>query len=453
MHVASALPPFDPAAFRDRRDQLIDHMNAAGGGVALIPGSREIARNRDTHFPFRQDSYFHYLSGFGEPDAVIALVAGDTPRHILFCREKDEEREIWDGFRYGPSAAVDAFAFDEATTIGNLPVRMLELLHGQGQLWVSLGHDAQWDQQVLAALEACRAQARAGILTPGRLFDVRQPLDAMRVIKDADEIRIMREAARISASAHRRAMRATRPGLHEYAIEAELLHSFRRAGAEAPAYPSIVAGGANACVLHYVDNNRPLNDGELLLIDAGCELHGYAADITRTFPVSGRFSPAQRDIYEIVLAAQQAAREEIAPGARFNAPHDAAVYVLADGLRELGLLEGSLDAILESGSYRRFYMHRTSHWLGRDVHDAGDYKLDGDWRPLEAGMVLTVEPGCYIRPADDLPEEYWNIGIRIEDDALVTAAGCEFITEFADDDAPKSVAAIEELMREVHDDD
>lgn len=446
--MSNATEPISPpiAACAQRRAQLIARMNAAGGGVALIPTAPEVARNRDSHYPYRFDSYFHYLSGFGEPEAAMVLVAGAQPRSILFCREKNEEREIWDGYRYGPEAAAQAFGFDEAWTIGELERRLPELLADQPVFWYSLGNDDAWDERALNALNNVRNRARAGVVPPHSIRDVRAELDEMRLLKDETELTLMRRAAAISARAHVRAMQLTRPGRHEYEIEAELLHTFRKAGSQAPAYTSIVASGPNACVLHYVDNNRRMCDGDLLLIDAGCELDGYASDITRTFPVNGRFSAAQRDIYELVLSAQQAARESIRPGASWNDAHEAAVHTLAAGLIELGLLKGSLEAVLEQESYKRFYMHRTGHWLGRDVHDAGEYKLDGAWRTLAPGMVLTVEPGCYIRPADDVPEAFWNIGVRIEDDAVVTETGCEFIT----DGVPRTVAAIEELMRGEH---
>jgi Xaa-Pro aminopeptidase len=317
------------------------------------------------------------------------------------------------------------------------------LLANQPELYFSLGADAVWDQRVTGWINQLRSQGRAGVSAPAAMRDVRALLDEMRLIKSPQEIATMRRAADISAEAHARAMQITKPGKHEYEIEAELLHTFYRHGSQYPAYTSIVAGGANACVLHYIANNAPLNDGDLLLIDAGCELDGYASDITRTFPVNGRFSGVQKDVYELVLAAQYAAIAQVNPQSHWNAPHEAALKVLAQGFIDLGLCRGTVDAVLESGDYRQFYMHRTGHWLGLDVHDAGEYKLDGEWRTLQPGMVLTVEPGCYIRPAEGVPEAFWNIGIRIEDDALVTAEGCDIITEAA----PKTVAAIEELMR------
>jgi Xaa-Pro aminopeptidase len=425
---------------QSRRTALAKRM---GQGIAIIPTAAEALRNRDTHYPYRYDSYFYYLTGFIEPEAVIVVIAGDTPKSILFCRDKDMEREIWDGFRHGPAGALAEFGVDEAYSISELDSRMVSLLANQPELYFSLGADAAWDQRVTGWLNDVRSQARSGVSAPAAIRDVRVLLDEMRLIKSPQEIATMRRAATISAEAHARAMQATRPGKHEYEIEAELLHTFYRHGSQYPAYTSIVAGGANACVLHYIANNAPLNDGDLLLIDAGCELDGYASDITRTFPVNGRFSAAQKDVYELVLAAQEAAIARVNPQSHWNAPHEAALKVLTQGFIDLGLCRGSVDAVLESGDYRQFYMHRTGHWLGLDVHDAGEYKQDGEWRTLQPGMMLTVEPGCYIRPAEGVPEAFWNIGIRIEDDALVTADGCDIITHAA----PKTVADIEALMR------
>ena len=430
----------NPGIQRARRERVIESL---GEGVMVIATASEAVRNRDAHYPYRYDSYFYYLAGFPEPEAVVVLVAGPEPRQILFCREKHEEREIWDGFRYGPEAARETFAFDEARPIGELDEAMAQLLENQPQLAYVIGADPVWDARVVGWLNAVRAKGRSGINAPERLMDARLVLVEIRLIKDAHELSLMRRAAEISATAHVRAMRATRPGRHEYEIEAELLYEFHRHGAPAPAYSSIVAGGVNACVLHYVTNSQPLNAGDLLLIDAGAEYGGYAADITRTFPVSGQFSPAQRDAYEVVLAAQAAAIGRVAPGESWHAPHEAALRVLTQGMVDLGLLQGEVDGLIEQETYKRFYMHRTGHWLGLDVHDAGEYKVGGEWRPLQPGMTLTVEPGLYIRPAQDVPEAFWNIGIRIEDDALVTVAGCEILTG----GVPKGVAEIEELMR------
>ncbi len=430
----------DIGVYRERRARLAAQMKR---GVAVLSTSPERIRNRDAHYPFRFDSYFHYLCGFPEPEAVLVIVAGDEVRSILFCRDKDIEREIWDGFRYGPQAAQDAFGVDEARSIETLDKAMPELLADQPAIFCDVGENSEWDGRLIQWLNAVRAQVRTGIAAPGEIRDVRKLLDEMRLIKDASELDIMRRAAAISARAHRRAMRATRPGRFEYEIEAELLHEFRAGGAQAPAYSPIVAGGANACVLHYVSNDARLGADELLLIDAGCELDGYASDITRTFPVGGRFVGAKREIYELVLAAQAAAIASTRAGNSWQDPHDAAVRVLVQGFVDLGLCSGSVDGVIESGDYRRFYMHRTGHWLGMDVHDCGDYKREGQWRTLEPGMVLTVEPGCYVRPDDRVPERFWNIGVRIEDDAVVTTQECEIITS----DAPKSIAEIEALMR------
>ncbi len=430
----------DVAPYPQRRQRLLDKMQR---GIAVIPTAPEVARNADTHYDYRHDSHFYYLSGFSEPEAVLVLIAGETQRCLLFCREKDAEREIWDGFRHGPDAAAMTFGFDAAFPIAQLDERLAELMGNQPVLYTPLGHDPLWDARMLKVREAVKAKARSGIKAPAELRDIRDLVDEMRLFKDAHEIAIMRSAADISAAAHRRAMRHTRPGIYEYEIEAELLHEFCRQGARQPAYTSIVAGGANACTLHYVGNRAPLRDGDLLLIDAGCELDSYAADITRTFPVNGKFSTAQRDVYQIVLAAQHAAIAAAQPGNLWDAPHEAALRVLAQGFIDLKLCTGSLESVLESGSYKQFYMHRTGHWLGMDVHDVGDYKPDGHWRPLQPGMTFTVEPGCYIRPADNVPEALWNIGIRIEDDVLITAQGNEVLTQAA----PKTVAEIEEVMR------
>jgi len=435
-------PPTDfRAVFAPRRARLAASMTS---GAAIVPTSPERLRNRDAHYPYRYDSYFYYLSGFPEPEAVLVLLAGATPRSILFCRDKDLEREIWDGFRFGPDAARELFGFDECYSISELDTRMPQLLADQPALYCHLGADTVWDARVLGWINAVRAQVRSGVAAPSAIHDLHRWLDDMRVVKDVHELAAMRRAADISTVAHARAMRAAKSAHNEYEIEAELLHEFRHSGAQAPAYTPIVASGANACVLHYVSNDAPLKQGDLLLIDAGCECDGYAADITRTFPVSGRYSPAQRDVYEVVLAAQAAAIAATKPGVRWNEPHDAAVRVLAQGMIDFGLCQGSLDKVLENGDYRRFYMHRTGHWLGLDVHDAGEYKCDNQWRLLEPGMVLTAEPGFYIRPGEGVPAHFENIGIRIEDDVLVTAQGHEVLTEAA----PKSVAAIEALMRE-----
>lgn len=426
------------AAYASRRAKLA---RAIGNGVVVVATAPERTRNRDAHYPYRYDSYFYYLTGFTEPESVLVIVGGEQPRSLLFCRGRNEEREIWDGFRYGPEAAKSAFAMDDALLIDALDAEMPKLLGDRERVFFSLGADPLWDARLTAWLNTVRTLARTGVQAPSEVVDVRCLLDAMRLVKDDHELDTMRRAASISAAAHRRAMSAARPGMFEYQVEAEILHEFVRSGSQAPAYTSIVAAGANACVLHYVTNRAEIKAGDLLLIDAGCELDGYASDITRTFPVGGKFHGAQKELYEIVLAAQLKAIEAVRPGNSFNDPHQAAVSVLVDGLIQVKLLAGDADGIIESGSYKRFYMHRTGHWLGLDVHDAGEYGSEGRWKPLEPGMVLTVEPGLYVRAADDIPESFRNIGIRIEDDVLVTAAGHEVITT----EAPKSVRDIEAI--------
>lgn len=431
--------------YAPRRARLLALMQR---GIAIIPTAPEQRRNNDTDYPYRFDSSFYYLSGFAEPEAVLVLVADgdDKPQSILFCREKNLEREIWDGYRYGPEAAREAFGFDAAYPIAQFDEKLTELMGNQPTLFYPLGADAGWDQRLLKLRNAVQAKARSGITAPDELRDVRGLINEMRLFKDLHELDVLRRAAAISTAAHRRAMRFTRPGQFEYQVEAELLHEFCRSGARDPAYTSIVAGGANACVLHYIANNARLKDGDLLLIDAGCELNGYASDITRSYPVNGRFIGAQKEVYEIVLAAQAAAIAEALPGNDWEAPHNAALKVLAQGLIDLRLCHGSVDGVLESGSYKQFYMHRTGHWMGLDVHDVGDYKVDNTWRALQPGMVLTVEPGCYLRPADNVPQALWNIGIRIEDDVVISETGNEVLTQAA----PKTVIEIEEAMRHEH---
>lgn len=429
----------DISVHRTRRRRLLQTLQE---GVFILGTAPEVVRNRDTHYPYRFDSHFYYLTAFPEPEAVLVLIAGRRPRQILFCREKNAEREIWDGYRYGPKAAKAAFGFDAAYAISELDKRMPGLLENQPRLAFAFGQDAAWDARVLGWVNDVRARARTGVLPPATLTDAHALVDDMRLVKDAHELALMQRAADISARAHIAAMQACRPGRGEWEIEATLLHGFRSQGCQAPAYPAIVAGGANACVLHYVNNDAVLRDGDLLLIDAGGEYHGYAADITRSFPVNGRFSGPQKAVYEIVLAAQQAAIDSVRPGNDFDSPHAAALRVLAQGMVDLKLLRGEVDGLLESEAYKRFYMHRTGHWLGLDVHDAGSYKQNGSWRELVPGMVLTVEPGMYIRPAEDVPQDLHDIGIRIEDDVAVTPQGHEVLTAAA----PKTVQDIEETM-------
>jgi Xaa-Pro aminopeptidase len=445
---------FDASPFAARRARLLASLQQAGGGVAIIPTAPEVMRNRDADYPYRHDSYFYYLTGFTEPEAVLVLVAGKENRSILFCRDKNLEREIWDGYRHGPQAAQQLFALDAAHPIEELDKSMPALLSDARAVYYALGQDDKRDAQLQRWLQGVRALARSGVSAPAAVVDVSVLLDDMRLFKDAYEIDLMKRAGVISAEAHCRAMRICRPGLREYHLEAELLHEFRRNGSQYPAYGSIVATGANSCVLHYRAGDAEIKDGDLVLIDAGCELDSYASDITRTFPANGAFSGPQKALYEIVLAAQAAAIAETAPGKRFMDGHDAAVRVLAQGMLDTGLLDkskvGSLEDVIEKGDYRQFYMHRTGHWLGMDVHDVGDYRdpatADGNkpWRTLQPGMVLTIEPGIYVRPGEGVPEQFWNIGIRIEDDAHVTPSGCELLTT----GVPTKVEDIEALMRQ-----
>ncbi|MDR0233602.1 MAG: aminopeptidase P N-terminal domain-containing protein [Zoogloeaceae bacterium] len=432
----------DAAWFRQHRAAFA---KVIGEGLAVVPTARERIRNRDNPYPYRPDSYFWYLAGFPEPEAVLVMAAG---RSILFCREKDAARETWTGFRYGPAAAREVFGFDEAWPIGELERKLPELIRDHPVLWAALGMDSEWDATLLTALKAVREEGRAGKSI--HLYDWRETLDAMRMVKDESEIARMRRAAEITAAGHLRALKSCRPGMMEYALEAEISHEFRRRGASGHAYNPIVAGGANACVLHYTENSRPLDAGDLVLIDAGCEFESYAADITRTFPVNGRFTAAQRDCYEIVLAAQQAAIAATGPNVSLNQPHEAAVRVLSQGMLDLGLLTGDLDGIIERRAYQPFYMHHTGHWLGLDVHDVGDWKKTSpegreSWPVLAPGMVLTSEPGLYIAASPEAPEvpaALAGIGIRVEDDLLVTASGAEVYTH-----APRTVAEIEDVMR------
>jgi Xaa-Pro aminopeptidase len=419
----------------------------------VLPTAPEVPRNGDSDYPYRHDSYFYYLSGFTEPESVLVVVAaqGERPaRAILFCREKNIEREIWDGYRYGPEAARTAFGVDEAWPIAELDARMPDLLADAPALYYPTASDTALDARVADWIKAVRARSRSGVSAPADFRDLLPLLDEMRLLKDEEEQAIMLRAGVISGQAHARAMRAARPGLREYALEAELLYEFRRNGAQFPAYTPIVASGPNACVLHYNLNDRLMQDGELVLIDAGCELDGYASDITRTFPVNGRFSPAQRTLYELVLAAQEAAFAAIQPGQPYNAFHEAALRVLTQGMLDLGLIPkgkyGNVEDAIADKAHVPFYMHGTGHWLGMDVHDVGAYRdvtrPDKPSRPLQMGMALTVEPGIYVRPAQGVPEEYWDIGIRIEDDVIVTGDGYRLLTGAA----PKTVAEIEALV-------
>ena len=459
----------NPSIYANRRAILARQLGSKG--IAIVPTAPEQSRNRDTDFLYRHDSYFHYLSGFAEPKAWL-VISGDG-RTTVFCQPKDLEREIWDGLRLGPAEAPTALGVDTAFSVADLDTELPKLLDGRDVVWFPFGIHKGLESRVDGWLGSLRARVRFGALCPGQQRDLCGLLDEMRLIKDSHEQDTMRRAAQISAGAHIRAMQLSARMLRdnqevrEYHLDAELLHEFRRHGSQYPAYGSIVAAGANACVLHYRADNAPVRNGELVLIDAGCELDGYASDITRTFPANGKFSGPQRALYELVLASQEAAAAVTKAGARFTDPHEASVKVLAQGMLDTGLLDrnkvGSLEDVIEKRAYFQFYMHRTGHWLGMDVHDCGGYlepselgqtsqrrdALTGQTiinrpaRVLQPGMVLTIEPGIYVRPAAGVPEQFHNIGIRIEDDAIVTATGCELISR----GVPVKPDEIEALMR------
>ena len=432
----------DKAIFEKRRRELMQQM---GGGLALIPTAPVRNRNRDINYPFRPDSDFYYLTHFPEPEACAVLVPGRPHgEFILFCRECNPEKEIWDGRRAGLDGARELYGADDAFPIDDIDDILPGLLENREKVFCSMGRHPEFDAKLMEWVNEVRAKSRNGVSAPGEFVDLNHLLHEMRLFKRPEEIRLMKRAAKVSAQAHRRAMQACRPGLMEYEIEAELLYEFKKGGSQSPAYPPIVGGGANSCILHYTENAAELKAGDMLLIDAGAEIDGYAADVTRSFPVNGKFSAEQRAVYEIVLAAQLAAIEQVRAGKHWNEPHETAVRILIDGLMQLGLLNGSTDQLLETGAYKRFYMHRTGHWLGLDVHDVGDYKLHDTWRLLEPGMVMTVEPGLYIAAGDPaIPPGFWNTGIRIEDDVLVTRDGNEVLSR----DAPKAVDDIEALMK------
>lgn len=434
------MPPFDPQTHHRRRQDL---MHCMRDGIAIIPTAPQQPRNGDVLYPYRPDSDFYYLTHFPEPEAVAVLIPGRPQgEFLLFCRERDEKKEVWDGRRAGLAGAVETYGADQSYPIAELGKRLPKLLENRERVFATMGRYADFDRDLIAWIGVVRGRQRAGIHAPGELAELGHILHEMRLIKKKDERRQMRRAAKLSAAAHRVAMRAAAPGKFEYQVQAELECAFRLGGSEYPAYPSIVASGENACILHYTENARQMRDGDLLLIDAGAELDCYAADITRTFPVNGRFTAEQKAVYEVVLAAQKAAIDEVKVERPLNAYHDAATAVLVDGLIDLGLLHGARDELIASDAHRRFTMHRTGHWLGMDVHDVGDYKIDGAWRLLEAGMVLTVEPGVYIRGAPDIDSRWHDIGIRIEDDVLVTQTGNEVLSA----DAPKEVGEIERWM-------
>lgn len=447
--------------YQDRRNALAKKIFAkTGGGIAIVSTAPELTRNRDSEFPYRHDSDFYYLTGFEEPGATLVMQVSKNGKDYelqshLFCRPKDPEREIWDGIRLGPEAAPEALGIEFAHSNQTIDQKLSELLADQNAVYVRLSESAEADRRLRHWMKQVRGQSRAGVNPPSELHDVEALIHEMRLFKDGIEIDIMRRAAAISARAHIRAMQICKPGMREYQLEAELLHEFRNSGSQSVAYNSIVAGGANSCILHYRAGNTELRSGELCLIDAGCELDGYASDITRTFPINGKFTGPQLALYNIALAAQEAAIAMTKPGNTFIQPHEAALKVLTQGLLDEKLLKlselGSLENAIETGAYRRFYMHRTSHWIGMDVHDVGSYREGSEsspqdqkpWRILKSGMVITIEPGLYIRPAEDIDEAFWNIGIRIEDDAVINESGCELISR----GAPVKADEIEALMK------
>jgi len=430
-----------PAEFAKRRRQLMRMIGR--GGIGLLPASPAKVRSRDVEYPYRQDSDFYYVTGFPEPEAVAVLAPGRPQgEYILFCRERDPEREVWDGARAGPERAVSEHGADDAFPISDVDEILPGIIENAERVFYTMGAHPEFDARLIGWVTALRHRGSPGTHTPDEFIALDHLLHDLRLYKSRFEIAGMRRAAAIAVKAHLRAMAFCRPGLYEYEIEAEFLHEFRRHGMR-PSYLPIVGSGPNACVLHYSANGRQMQEGDLLLVDAGCEYDYYASDVTRTYPVSGRFSSEQRAIYDIVLEAHAAALRAIIPGNHWNEPHDAAVQVVVRGLRRLGLLKGSVASIIRSGSYRRFFMHRTGHWLGMDVHDVGDYKVGDQWRLLEAGMVMTVEPGIYIAPgAKGVAPRWQGIGIRIEDDVMVTPNGHEILTQ----GLPRAAEEVESLV-------
>ncbi|WP_434678525.1 Xaa-Pro aminopeptidase [Pseudomonas sp. R1-18] len=425
-----------------RRKALMAQMEP--NSIAIIPAAAVAIRNRDVEHVYRQDSDFQYISGFPEPEAVAVLIPGrEYGEYVLFCRERSPERELWDGLRAGQEGAIRDYGANDAFPISDIDDILPGLIEGRDRVYSAMGSNSEFDRHLMEWINAIRSKAHLGAQPPNEFVALDHLLHDMRLYKSSAEIKVMREAAQISARAHVRAMQASRPGLHEFSLEAELDYEFRKGGAKMPAYGSIVASGRNGCILHYQENDAVLKDGDLVLIDAGCEIDCYASDITRTFPVNGRFTPEQKAIYELVLKAQQAAFAAIGPGKHWNQAHEATVQVITAGLVELGLLQGDVEQLIQDEAHKAFYMHRAGHWLGMDVHDVGDYKVGGEWRVLEVGMTLTVEPGIYISPDDHNVAKKWRgIGVRIEDDVVVTRQGCEILSS----GVPKTVAEIEALM-------
>lgn len=428
--------------YKRRRDDLMAQMGE--NSIALLPAAPLLTRNRDVEHAFRQNSDFHYLSGFDEPDAVIVLKPGrEHGEFVMFCRERDPEKELWTGFITGPEGVCENYGADDAFPIADINDILPGLLEGCDKVYSSIGSNPEFDRQVMEWVNVIRGQARNGAQPPSEFLVLDHLLHEMRLFKSKKEIQLMGKSGRISADAHVAAMKACKPGMWEYQLEAVYINHFMNEGCRLQAYPSIVGGGANACILHYTNNDKTLQDGDLVLVDAGAEYGLYAGDITRTFPVNGKFSKEQRALYDVVLESQLAAIEMVKPGKHWNEPHEAAVRVLTAGLVDLGILKGDVNQLVETEAYKPFYMHKTGHWLGLDVHDVGEYKIGDVWRELEPGMVLTVEPGLYIAPnAKGVAKKWRGIGIRIEDDVLVTKEGCQVLTA----KVPKQADEIEALM-------
>lgn len=432
----------DPREYPKRRRQLMQLMSP--NSIAIVPSAPVTVRNRDVEHPFRQDSDFYYLSGFAEEHAVLVLIPGrEHGEYVLFCQEKIKEQEIWTGRRVGPEAAPQVLGCDDAFPISDIDDILPGLIEGKDRIYASLGVSPEFDRQLMQWVNHIKAQVRNGATPPHEFSALDHLLHDIRLIKSPAEVALMQRACDISADAHTRAMQMVKPGMYEYELEAELMRTFMAAGSRWSAYPSIVGTGENACILHYTQNNAEIKDGDLILIDAGCELDYYASDITRTFPANGTFSAPQRQLYQLVLDANYAAIAQVKAGNHWNQPHEAAVRVLTEGLVKLGLLQGDVDELIEALAFRQFYMHKTGHWLGMDVHDVGEYRIDGEWRILEEGMVMTIEPGLYIAPDDETVDAQWRgIGIRIEDDVVVTKTGCQVLTS----KVVKDIDAIEALM-------
>ena len=435
-------PKIDNAEYARRRRELTALMEP--DSIVILPASEVQIRNNGVEHRYRQDSDFHYLTGFDEPDSVFALIPGrEYGESILFCREREHDHERWHGSVTGPERAAQLYGIDDAFPIDDIDDILPGLIEGRSRLYYSMGTHPRFDARILSWVNSIAMYNREGTEPLGEFIQLGQYLHELRLHKSAKEIDVLRYAARISTAAHIQVMENLTPGMMEYEVEAELQYQFLKRGARHPAYPSIVGGGSNACVLHYIDNDKVLEDGDLVLIDAGGEYEYYASDVTRTLPVSGKFTGEQAALYEIVLASQLAAIEQVVPGNHWNQPHEAAVMELTNGLKEVGLLEGDIDELVEVGAYNQFYMHRTGHWLGLDVHDVGEYKVGGQWRVFEKGMVTTVEPGLYIpKDAENVPEAYRGIGIRIEDNVAVTRNGHDVLT----DDIPKTITEIEQTM-------